>query len=283
MILDFDNVSFSYNRRTKALDDVNASFGPGVHLLLGPNGAGKSTLLRVGAGLLDPSEGACKIDGEVMACHDPHAVKHVFLLSDDMRFPLPTLSDMVKLHAPFYPSFSAETLERNLESFGLNADMRLEDLSPGNRRKANAAYALALGTEIIMLDEPANGLDMAAKETLTSLLISAADEGERCIFVATHTVQEMRNIFDSVTILYRGRIALSASTAELAGTLAFISDPLRRPDALYFRDSVDGPNQIVPANSHLQTAVDFRLLYSAVTECPDFRYPRPVTPTAPES
>lgn len=269
MTLDFQNVTFSYSPLSLALDRVSATFGPGLHLLLGPNGAGKSTLLKVGAGLLDPSEGACFLDKEVMACHDPHAVRHIFFLSDDMTFPLPSLAQMVALHAPFYPSFSPEALARNLDAFGLTADMRLEDLSLGNRRKAHVAYALALGTEVLMLDEPANGLDMASKDVLTSFLFSAADEGDRSIVVATHTVQEMRNIFDSVTILNCGQIVLSASVGEIMDSLSFISDPIRHPEAIFFRDGVDGPNQILPASAGCPTAVDFRLLYLAATAAPE--------------
>lgn len=96
---------------------------PGLHLLLGPNGAGKSTMLKVGAGLLDPQDGACRLDAEIMACHDPHAVKNVFMLSEELRLPLSTLGEMAELHAPFYPNFSEEALRSNLEAFGQNVDL----------------------------------------------------------------------------------------------------------------------------------------------------------------
>lgn len=270
MVLDFKNVSFSYDRHTCALDKVSIKFEQGVHLLLGPNSAGKSTLLKIGAGLLEPQIGKCYLDKEVMACHDPHAVKHVFMLSDSMHFPLPTIADMARLHAPFYPNFSAEVLDRNLKAFSLSPDMRLADLSLGNRRKAHAAYVLALGTEVLLLDEPANGLDMASKEVLTSLIVETADRGGASIIVATHTVQEMRNIFDTVTILNIGHIALSASIPHIMDSVAFISDPVRRPDALFFKEGIDGPNQIVPASEALETPVDFRLLYLAATSLPHF-------------
>lgn len=273
MTLDFKNITYSYDGLALALDDVSVVFGPGLHLLLGPNGAGKSTLLKAGAGLLDPRSGKCFLEKEVMACHDPHAVKHVFLLSDSMCFPLPTIADMAKLHAPFYPRFSAEALQRNLDAFSLSDTMRIDNLSPGNRRKANVAYALALGTEILMLDEPANGLDMASKDILTSMLVAAAEDGERTIIVATHTIQEMRNIFDSVTILREGRMAFSASVADIMDCVAFISAPTKAPDALFFREGVDGPNQIVPADDMAQTDPDLRLLYLAVTSSEGFTLP----------
>lgn len=274
MILDYRSVSYTYDLRTEALSHLSASFGPGIHLLLGPNGAGKSTMLKVGAGLLDPSEGKCFLDKEVMSCHDPHAVKQVFLLTDSMRLPLATIGEMVRYHAPFYSGFSAEALERNLSAFGLSSDTRLDNLSLGNRHKANVAYALALGTETLMLDEPANGLDMASKEALTSLLVATAEDREVCIIVATHTVQEMRNIFDTVTILNHGSVAFAAPVGEIMEQLAFVNNPSRLPEAIFYKEGIDGPNQIVPVSDGLYTPVDYRLLYLAATaEDGGFRLP----------
>ncbi len=274
MSLCYDNVIFSYDGRELALCDVCAEFAPGLHLLLGPNGAGKSTMFRIATGVLDPQDGACRLDGEVMACHDPHAVKKVFMLGDDLRFPLASMAEMADYHAPFYPNFSEEVLRANLDAFGLKMSTRLEHLSPGNRRKANVAYALALGTEVLLLDEPANGMDIASKEALAGLLVSAADTfPDRCIIISTHTVQEQRNLFDTVTILRRGRIVVSHSVPELMEALAFVNEPIRRDDALYYKEGLDGPNQIVPNVDGLETPVDFRLLYLAATELPDFRIP----------
>jgi len=274
MSLCYDNVIFSYDGREPALCDVCAEFAPGLHLLLGPNGAGKSTMLRIAAGVLDPQDGACRLDGENMACHDPHAVKKVFMLGDDLHFPLSTMAEMADRHAPFYPNFSEEALRANLDAFGLKMSTVLEDLSPGNRRKANVAYALALGTEVLLLDEPANGLDIASKEALTALLVSSADAcPDRCVIISTHTVQELRNLFDTVTILRRGRVIVSHSVSEITEKLAFVNKPVCRPDALFYKEGLDGPNQIVPNVDGIETPVDFRLLYLAATELPNFRIP----------
>lgn len=261
-----DNISFAYKKGISVLTDVSAQYGPGIHLLLGPNGAGKSTMLRLMAGLLVPQSGKCYLDKEVMACHSPHAVREIFMLDDGLRFPLNCINDMARLHAPFYSRFSPRQLERNLKAFGMTGAESLADMSLGERHKANVAYVLSLGTRFVLLDEPANGLDINSKQALSEMIAQAvADDEERCVIVSTHTVQEMRNLFDTVTILNDGRIVVNADVATISERIAFISEAVERPEALFFYPAVDGPSQVVPNTGGLETPVDFSLLFMAAT------------------
>lgn len=263
-MLRVEDITYGYRQGKKALIDVSADFGEGMHLLLGPNGAGKTTLFRIIAGLLRPQKGECIYGKEATAYHSPHAIKEIFLLSDECRFPLDTINDMARLHAPFYPRFSKDFLGDALWAFGMTGDERLGELSLGNRHKAQTAYALALDTKVLMLDEPANGLDMTSKKHLATLLSRAMDaDPERCIIIATHTVQELRNLFDSVTIINQGRMVLNASIAKIADRLAFIKDSTPHPDALFYEASIDGPTQIVPNDGVVETAIDYSLLFAA--------------------
>ena len=266
MKIELDNVTFAYPKGKKILNGLTAAFGSGIHLLLGPNGAGKTTLFNIMTGLSIPQSGKCRLGKEVMACHPPHALKHIFMLDSDCRFPLATLKEMARLHAPFYPRFSMTALKENLSMFGMTGDEKLQELSLGNRHKANVAYALALGTEYLLLDEPANGLDIASQQQLADMLAKAMAENEdRGIIIATHTVHEMRNMFDTVTILDKGGIVLSADVNTITEKLAFIGDTAERGDALSYRLSVDGPCQVIPNNCGKETSIDFNLLYMAAT------------------
>ncbi len=267
MTIKLDNVTFAYRRNSPdALRDASASFGAGIHLLLGPNNAGKSTMLRIIAGLLVPDSGKCYFDKEVTACHSPHTTKEIFLLTPEATFPLRDLDEMARLHAPFYPHFDREAMDSNLAMFGLSGSDPLAEMSLGTRHKAFISYALALGTRVLMLDEPAEGLDMNAKETLAHMIAeAAAADPNRCIIVATHTVQEMRNLFDTVTILSHGSVVINISTAVVSERLAFIADSIEHADALVYRQGVDGPTQIVPSGGVLYTPIDYTLLFMAAT------------------
>lgn len=165
-----NNLTYRYRKGAEALTDVSASIGPGIHLLLGENGAGKTTLLHVMAGLLYPSSGECLIDGEDASRRLPSELSRMFFLGDNMPFPAKTINEMSRIHAVFYPGFDPVQLQENLKSFGLTGDEPIAKMSLGNRHKSQVAYALALRTDILLLDEPANGLDISAKQALQSML-----------------------------------------------------------------------------------------------------------------
>lgn len=263
-MIKIDNLNFGYRKGQLVLKDVAAAFGPGIHLLLGPNGAGKTTFLKVLAGQLQPQSGACFIDGTSTANHLPSTTADIFLYDETCRFPLRNINEMAQLHAPFYPRFSAENLEMNLKAFGLTGEDRISRMSMGARHKAYLAYILSLGCKVLLLDEPANGLDIASKRAFTQMLAQAVDaDPELCIIVATHTVQEMANLFDSVTILEHGTILINSSTAHITERLAFVVGPTPLPEAICFVPALYGPTQIIPNTGALETAIDYALLYTA--------------------
>ncbi len=263
-MINIDNLTFSYRRGFEAIKDVTVAFNPGIHLLLGPNGSGKTTLLNLMAGLLVPQEGWVLLDDFKTSLHNPRVIKQIFYLPEDTRFPLDTINEMVRYHSVFYPRFSRETLYRNLAAFGMTGDEKLKEMSLGTMKKANLAYAIALGTEVLLLDEPANALDIGSKQRLTTMIAEAADDN-RYIFVATHTVQEMAHLFDSVTILKQGELVLSAATCDLEARLAFVTDSVARPDAIYTDSDLSGNRMILPNDGTMETMIDFYLLYSAAT------------------
>lgn len=263
-MINIDNVTFSYRRGFDAIKDVTAAFKPGIHLLLGPNGSGKTTLLNLIAGLLVPQEGYVLLDDFKTSLHKPRVIKNIFYLPEDARFPLDTINDMVRYHSVFYPHFTRETLDRNLAIFGMTGDEKLKEMSLGTMKKTNLAYALSLGTEVLLLDEPANALDIESKQRLTTMVAEAAGEN-RYIFVATHTVQEMARLFDSVTILRHGELVLSATTCDLETKLAFVTDTVTRPDAIYTVSDLSGNRMILPNDGTVESMIDFYLLYSAAT------------------
>lgn len=159
-----DNVSYSYNARIDALHNISTEISPGVCLLLGANGAGKSTFLSLAAATITARTGTVTFDDKDLALRLPSVLQKVFFLPDSYRSPFRTIRDMVKRMAPFYPNFDAAMLEENFAAFGLSGNEALKGLSLGNTHKSYIAFALALRTEVLLLDEPANGLDITSKK-----------------------------------------------------------------------------------------------------------------------
>lgn len=264
-MIEFKNVSYTYGKSAhNALRDVNATMAPGIHLLLGENGAGKTTLLHIVAGLRFPTAGECTIDGRSTALREPEVLSHCFMLADEMELPAPTINKLKAIHACFYPTFSADNLADNLAAFGMDGNEKLRDMSLGTRKKAYLAYALALNTKVLLMDEPTNGLDIAARKTLRRLL-GVGVGPERTVIVSTHNVGDLEVLYDGLTVLRRGELLLSMTTEEILSRLSFISESAPHPDALYVERDMGVVHSIV-ANKlgEPATHINFPLLYMAL-------------------
>ena len=262
-MIDIKNLSFNYNKGYKALDNINANLGAGVHLLLGENGAGKTTLLHVIAGLLFAKEGSCSIDGNDISLRRPCDMSKVFFMPEDITFPAKNINDFAKIHSQFYPTFNEEIFRQNLEIFHLTGNESFSSLSLGNRKKANLAYVMALGSDVLLLDEPTNGLDINAKKELLKIMVGSLRE-EQTVIVSTHTVWDLKNLFESVMMLRRGNLLLSMTTEELGSKLSFMASTAPSPNALYIEQDMNGFRWIEKNIDGNETEINFSLIYSAL-------------------
>jgi len=264
-MIKLSHLTFSYIKGFKpAVDNADCRIGNGIHLLLGENGAGKTTLLHLIAGLLTPQKGECLINGENTALRSPDTMRRLFFLPDDGLNGLSndSISGLVHRHAIFYPTFSAERLTECLGSFGLTGEEKLKNLSLGARKKSALSYAIALGTEVIMLDEPANGLDIDSKKTFQRLLATHITD-EQSVIISTHTVSDFRNLFDGIIAMRRSRLLFAMDIPEITQRVAFVNHSIPTPDEIYREHTLNGLNAIIP-NTGICSDIDFQLLYSAL-------------------
>lgn len=266
-MINLEHITYSYSRRSKnpALIDITAEIGPGIHLLLGENGAGKTTLLHIIAGLRRPVPiSGCTIDGVSPWLHLPSLTDRICFVSDDLTFPLPTINEMERRHAVFFPNFSPEMLRRNLEVFGMTGNELIDAFSLGNRKKAQLAYILALRPEVLLLDEPANGLDIDAKTTVLNLL-SECIEGNQTVILSTHTVQDFAPLFDSVMMLSGGRLILNMSVWDITERLSFTINQYPPEGAFFMEQRLGRFAAILPRDPENEpTDIDFVLLYKGL-------------------
>lgn len=265
-MIEITNLTYRYGKsRTDALSDITATIRPGIHLLLGENGAGKTTLLSLIAGWLkaSPAE-SITIDGVPAAWREPSVSGRTFFLNDNLILPMPTIDQMVKYHAPFYPKFSLETLNDCMNAFGLNSAEKIDRFSLGNRKKALLSYSLALHTDYLLLDEPTNGLDITSRQIILELMARHCYD-DQTVIVSTHTVLDLKNLFESVIALAGSRLMLSVSLAEIERKLAFVSTDSPVKGAIYMRPSLGKIDSIVPVGiAGRETEVDYPLLFNAL-------------------
>jgi ABC-2 type transport system ATP-binding protein len=201
------------------LNEVTAEIGPGVTGLLGPNGAGKSTLLKLVCGMLAPSLGRVRIGGEE-PFDNPRVMRRVGLCAEqDAAYPgvaaWPTLTYLTRLHG-FGRREARDLAKRALERVGLAAvlDRSLGTFSKGMRQRFKLAQALAHDPDVVILDEPLNGLDPTARRDLTDLIRALGDEG-RCVVVSSHVLHEVETLARRSVFLFQGRVLAEGTREEV--------------------------------------------------------------------
>lgn len=262
-MITLDNIRYYYYRGNDAIADVSAVIPSGIHLLLGENGAGKTTLLRIIAGLLIPQKGECLIDGENVKLRLPSTLQKVFMLPDNMELPTRTINKFAEIHGRFYPNFSPDTLADNLREFGFDGNEDLSKMSLGMRHKAIVAYAISLRPEVLLLDEPANGLDITSKKALRNMLARCNDENQ-CVIISTHTVSDLKELYDGLIVLSKGKILLCRPTWEISEAIACIDTPVPPVNKIFMEQSLGLFHSIVPNTEGIVTDLNYHLLYMAL-------------------
>lgn len=262
-MIELQNLTYSYHRGFVAIDGITVSVSPGIHLLLGENGAGKTTLLRLMAGLLIPKEGKCLIDGADMTSRQPSALKQVFMLPDTMEIPTKDIRSFAEVHSRFYPTFSQENFEENLREFSLTGKENFNQLSLGLRHKTLIAYVTALGVDTLLLDEPANGLDITSKKALRHIL-ARCTAPEQTVIISTHTVSDLRELYDGVLVLSQGKLILARPSWEIAERISCIASPIPPYDAIFMEQGAGLFHSIVINETGEPSDLNYALLYSAL-------------------
>ena len=216
----FDGVSRWYGD-TVALADVSFALGSGVTGLLGHNGAGKSTALKLCAGFTSPSTGSVRVLGTDLA-RSPDTYRRIGIAHDrDALWPFLTARAMVALCARLRGVGDPDrAAAQALRQVGLAdvADRKLRGFSHGMRQRVKLAQALAHDPELLLLDEPLNGLDPAQRRHIVELITRLGDEG-RTVLVSSHVLHEVERMAPRVLVLVNGQIAVENEkpTDKLAG------------------------------------------------------------------
>jgi ABC-2 type transport system ATP-binding protein len=207
-----------------AVNDVTAEVGAGVTGLLGPNGAGKSTLLKLATGMLRPSLGVVRLLGED-PFDNPAIMRRVGLCPEqDAVYPGATAFDTVayltRLHG-FSRRDAATRARSALERVGLASamDRAVDGYSKGMRQRCKLAQAIAHDPELIVLDEPLNGLDPVARREMTRLVRSFGEEG-RCVLVSSHVLHEIESMTHRVLLLSHGMVVAEGTIEEIRRDLS---------------------------------------------------------------
>jgi ABC-2 type transport system ATP-binding protein len=269
-MIEIKNLSFGYSSKKLLYKDITLSLAAGsIYGLLGKNGAGKSTLLKNIIGLLFPLRGTVNVNGHTPAKRLPSFLETIYFIPEEVYVPALTIEKYIRLFAPFYSGFNKEQFAEYLARLDVATSGKLNALSFGQQKKFVIAFALACNTEILLMDEPTNGLDIPSKKRFRKLIASVMTD-ERMIFISTHQIRDLDNLIDRVIIVDEGDLLLDASLDEISARLVFknVDDVPADHEILYEENSLRG-KAIVSENLFKEASkINLEQLFNAITDNP---------------
>jgi len=257
-MITIENTSYGYKSNPLIFNNISLEIGNGIYGLLGENGVGKTTLMHLICGLLFPKNGKCSIDGRNTAERQ----------SEGLQMPTESIASFAARHSVFYPHFNQEEFKLNLEELKINRKQKLSSVSYGQQKKAMLAYAFALHTPYILLDEPTNGLDITSRQALKRIISRSIDD-ESTLLISTHQAHDFENLLDHLVILGKGEILLNRSLDEISNRLLFARTDILPAESIYSEQDLAGHFSILPNEDGEENTPDIELLYKAVLQQPE--------------
>ena len=202
--------------KLRALDGLSIQVPEGsIYGLVGPNGAGKSTLIRCLTGVYRPEQGAVTLDGESV-WENPGVKRKIACIPDEIiYFPQASIAGMADFYAGIYPTFDRELFRRLGQVFELPKGSPIRRFSKGMQKQAAFWLAISIRPEVLILDEPVDGLDPVMRRQVWQLLLSDVSQNGTTVLVSSHNLRELEDVCDRVGIVDHGRMLLERSLSEL--------------------------------------------------------------------
>ncbi len=218
-----------------------------VYGFLGPNGSGKTTTIRLALGLLRPDAGQIAVLGEPMPEHAPVILGRIGYVPEQPHLdPTLTVRELLRFQSAFYRTWDAPHAEQLLRQFELDEDRLFGRLSKGQKAKLMILLALAQRGELLVLDEPTDGLDPVVRRDILAALLEYVSQRGATVFISSHLVHELERICDWVAVLDDGRLVTESPMEQLKNGIKRLrvarppADVGAAPFALLARESSPG-------------------------------------------
>lgn len=208
-IIELKDVTKKY--KDFSLKNVNFKLTSGkIYGFVGENGSGKSTTMKIMNGLIHPNEGNCLINGKPIAEFNSEEKEKISFTLDEICLPERiTLSQGNKILSKIFLNWNKEKFNEYLNKFNLKQNKKIQDLSKGMKAKLNIAIALSHNANILILDEPMNGLDPVARDEFCDLLLEFVNENDdNLVFISSHIISDLEKICDEFIFISNGEVLL---------------------------------------------------------------------------
>jgi len=216
-VLEFENIHRAYQRGVDVLKGVTFTVAAGeVVGLLGKNGAGKTTLIRIAMGMLEAQRGRVRVFG-LDPRQDPLPVKRqVGYVSEDQILPdFLRVSEIIKLHRDLFANWDAALEAQLTRRFTIDLQQKIKNLSKGQARQVALLCAVCHRPDLLLLDEPAGGLDPAARREFLETSIQMLNESGTTILFSSHYMSDVERLAARVVMLHGGRVLIDNHLDDL--------------------------------------------------------------------
>lgn len=204
----------------KVLDDFSLNVRKGtIYGLVGPNGAGKTTIINHINGVLKPLEGEITINGTPVY-ENVNVKQRVLSIADDwFYYSTYTIKQMAHFYADIYPHFNFKRYEAIKEIFKIDEKRQIRKLSKGMKKQVAFWLVLSAMPQVLILDEPLDGLDPVMRKQVLNLVIADVADREMTVLVSSHNLRELEDICDWVGIIHQGRMIIEKPLDDIKGSV----------------------------------------------------------------
>lgn len=208
----------------RALDGVNMHVKKGaIYGLVGPNGAGKSTIIRHLTGVYRQDAGEVFVNGKEVFENRLVKEKIAYIPDELFYFLQADTLEMMKYYEGLYPTFDREMFFILKEYFPtIDLKRNIRRLSKGMQKQVAFWLAICCKPEVLILDEPVDGLDPVMRRQIWSILMAAVAEREMTVVVSSHNLRELEDVCDHVGIMNKGKVIIERSLSDLQGNVSKI-------------------------------------------------------------
>ena len=212
-LIEITGLTKAYDNGNIAVNNISLTLPRGKIIgLLGPNGSGKTTLIKMMNGLLTPTQGSIRINGESVGVGTKAQVSYLpdrtYLSGNDR------ISDVLEYFCDFYPDFSLEKSREMLKTLGIDPSARMRTLSKGTREKVQLILVMSRKAKLYILDEPIAGVDPAARDYILRTIINNYNP-EASVLISTHLIGDIEQVLDEVIFMRYGYLVLYTSVDNI--------------------------------------------------------------------
>lgn len=204
----------------RALDgfEINVEKGS-IYGLVGPNGAGKTTIINHLMGVYLPNEGTVEIDGKPVWENSDLKQKVLCINDDWYYYGSYTVKEMAKLYESLYKNFNRDRYEALGKQLKIEENRQIRRLSKGIKKQVAFRIVLSCMPEVLILDEPLDGLDPVMRKQIMNVIIGDVAERDMTVLVSSHNLRELEDICDHVGIIHKGKMVIEKPLYDLKGNI----------------------------------------------------------------